>query len=111
MGQFQRHVFVCTTGKTCAAQDGLKTWEAMRDATHAAGLKGVVRVNQAGCMSQCGHGPMVAVYPDDVWYHAVDAAKGELIVAEHIVGGTPVEALRYIAPPGENKLPKEQRPA
>ena len=26
------------------------------------------------------------------------------ILDEHLVGGQPVEALRYVAPPGDNKL-------
>ena len=30
-----------------------------------------VRVNKAGCFSQCGHGPMIVVYPENVWYAGV----------------------------------------
>jgi (2Fe-2S) ferredoxin len=69
-----------------------------------AGLKSTVRVNQSGCMNQCGHGPMVVVYPDDVWYCAVDVEGARTIVSEHIQHGRVVEKYRYVAPPGDNKL-------
>ncbi len=108
MGQYERHVFVCTTGKTCAAQGSARTYAALKDAARAAGLKGRVRVNQSGCLNQCGHGPMAVVYPEDTWYAGVDADGARRIVAEHLVGGEPVRELRYVAPPGDNKLPKDE---
>jgi (2Fe-2S) ferredoxin len=47
---------------------------------------------------------MVVVYPDDVWYSGVDQEGARRILEEHLIGGQPVEALRYVAPPGDNKL-------
>ena len=108
MGQYRYHVFVCTSGKTCSWQGGPEVHETLKRGVHRAGLKGTVRVNHAGCMNQCGHGPMVVVYPEDTWYAKVDEAGAERIVAEHLVGGSPVEALRYVAPPGDNKIESER---
>jgi (2Fe-2S) ferredoxin len=48
---------------------------------------------------------MVVVYPDDVWYAAVDVAGAERIVSEHLVGGNVVRDYLYVAPPGDNKTP------
>lgn len=106
MGQYQRHVFVCTGGKTCTAQDSAATFALLKDRVRDAALAPHVRVNHSGCLGQCGHGPMVVVYPEDVWYDGVNPEKAERIFAEHVRDGVPVEALRYMAPPGENKLPK-----
>ena len=78
--------------------------QAMKRAAHEAALRGTVRINQSGCMNQCGHGPMVVVYPQDVWYGKVDEEGGERIVREHLVGGHVVERYRYVAPPGDNKI-------
>lgn len=50
---------------------------------------------------------MVVVYPEDVWYGAVDEVGGGQIVERHLVGGDAVDALRYTAPPGDNKLVDE----
>lgn len=53
---------------------------------------------------------MVVVYPDDVWYSAVDEAGARRIVAEHLIGGRPVEEYRYVAPPGDNKREEGELP-
>jgi (2Fe-2S) ferredoxin len=110
MGQFKRHVFVCTSGSWCPRidGDGLGVHARMKQAVAAAGLKGSVRVNHSGCLDQCGHGPMVVVYPEDVWYGGVQVADVDEIVAEHLVGGVPVTRLLYLAPPGANKIPRPE---
>lgn len=106
MGQFEKHVFVCTGGKTCTSQDSAATFTLLKEGLRAAGVAQRVRVNHSGCMGQCGHGPMVVVYPEDVWYHGVDMVAAQRILDEHLLGGVPVESQRYVAPPGENKVPK-----
>ena len=110
MGQYERHVFVCTSGKTCPTQDSKAVFAAIRTAVVDAGIKGHVRVNHSGCLGQCGHGPMVVVYPDDVWYNKVQPFDAAQIVSEHLVGNRPVDALRYVAPPGDNKVPEQVPP-
>jgi (2Fe-2S) ferredoxin len=104
MGQYKHHVFVCTSGKTCPTQGSKEVHETLKKGAAERGLKGIVRINHSGCMNQCGHGPMVVVYPDDVWYSGVDQEGARRILEEHLIGGQPVEALRYVAPPGDNKL-------
>jgi (2Fe-2S) ferredoxin len=107
-GPFARHVFVCTSGGTCSQQGGTAVHTALKEAVARAGLLGRVRINHAGCLDQCGHGPLVVVYPDDVWYAHVTPAEAERIVAEHLAAGRPVEALRFRpAGPGANKLPRD----
>ncbi len=60
-----------------------------------AGLTDEVRINKAGCFSQCGHGPMMVVYPDNVWYCGVQESDLRDIFESHIVAGKPVERLHY----------------
>jgi (2Fe-2S) ferredoxin len=107
MGQYRTHVFVCTTGETCPTQGNVERFVSyLRGEATKAGLKAELRVNKAGCFSQCGHGPMLVVYPDDVWYAGVQESDLEEIFRSHILGGVPVERLRY-APgvKGANKKP------
>ena len=113
MGQYERHVFVCTSGDTCPVQDDTEGFvKTLRAGVQKAGLKDAVRINKAGCFSQCGHGPMVVVYPEDVWYAGVKPSDLDEIVTSHIVGGTPVERLRYHpAKPGANKIDLAPPPA
>jgi (2Fe-2S) ferredoxin len=56
--------------------------------------KGKVRINKAGCLDRCDEGPVLVVYPDEVWYTYVDRADVDEIIKAHIVGGRVVERLR-----------------
>lgn len=96
MGQYRTHVFVCTSGETCPTQGDVEGYvKFLRAEALRAGLKTEVRVNKAGCFSQCGHGPMIVVYPDNVWYYGVQQSDLKEIVESHIIGGKPVERLVY----------------
>jgi (2Fe-2S) ferredoxin len=67
----------------------------LQQAAKAAGLGSpAVRVNKAGCLDQCEHGPNMVVYPEAVWYGHVQPGDAEEIVNEHFIGGRPVEHLR-----------------
>ncbi len=107
---FERHVFVCTSGKYCPEVDGdgLGVHARLKKLVAQAGLNGRVRVNHSGCLDQCGHGPMMVVYPENVWYWGVRPEDVEEIVREHLIGGRPVERLVYRNKPGKNKLPRDE---
>ena len=96
MGQYARHVFVCTSGDDCPKDGDVEGFvKYLRGEAVKAGLKESVRVNKAGCFSQCGHGPMIVVYPENVWYHGVQQSDLDEILRSHILGGKPVERLMY----------------
>ena len=107
MGQYDVHVFVCTSGETCPTQgDTEKFVKILRSGAFQAGKKTEVRINKAGCFSQCGHGPMIVVYPDNVWYSGVTQEDLKEIFESHILGGKPVERLVYDpGVKGPNKTP------
>ena len=55
--------------------------------------------------SQCGHGPMIVVYPENVWYGGVQESDLQEILESHILGGRPVKRLLYDpGVPGANKV-------
>ena len=62
----------------------------------ALGLAGKdrVRINRAGCLDRCEEGPVIVVYPDDVWYTYVDKEDIDEIIDEHLVNGRVVERLK-----------------
>ncbi|MCS6886432.1 MAG: (2Fe-2S) ferredoxin domain-containing protein [Acidobacteriota bacterium] len=95
MSIYKKHVFVCTGGKTCPTQGSMETFFAMKNLVKELGLKSDIRINKAGCMGECGSGPMVVVYPDAVWYAGVNEEGGRRIVNEHLVSGRVVEALLH----------------
>ena len=109
-GPFEKHLFVCTSGEYCPLLDGDSRviHQAFKEQVAKAGLKGKVRVNNSGCLDQCGHGPNAVVYPDNVWYSHLTLADVPLIVNEHLAEGRPVERLQYHPQkPGANKLKRD----
>lgn len=99
LSQFERHIFVCNSGKTCPRQGAAEVVAALRREAKAAGITDRIRVNQCGCLAQCGYGPMAVVHPGAVWYAALTPEDAPRIVHEHLIGGRPVEE-RLHAPPG-----------
>jgi (2Fe-2S) ferredoxin len=96
MGQYETHVFVCTSGDDCPQGGDVEGFvKYLRGEIVKAGRQQQVRINKAGCFSQCGHGPMIVVYPENVWYAGVQQSDLQEIVQSHILGGTPVERLVY----------------
>jgi (2Fe-2S) ferredoxin len=104
MGQYDKHVFVCTFGAWCKRDgDTEAIVKRLKRGVAAAGLTGKVRINKAGCFSQCGHGPMVVIYPQNRWYAGVTPDDVDEIVAEDLVNDRPVVRVLYQAAPGDNK--------
>ena len=101
MAYYLRHVFFCCNqrdnGEACCNNHGSQK---MRDYAKAAvkklGIAGVgkVRINQAGCLDRCELGPVIVVYPEEVWYTYVDQEDVDEIIREHLVNGRVVERLR-----------------
>jgi (2Fe-2S) ferredoxin len=98
---FERHVFVCHNVRpegaprpSCGADGKSELHTQLNQLAKAAGLGSKVRINKAGCLDQCEHGPTVVVYPEGIWYGNVQPADAAEIVEEHLVGGRPVERLR-----------------
>ena len=95
MELYKKHVFICTSGKTCPLQGADEILDAMRREIAARGLKKEIRINKAGCLDQCGNGPMAVVYPEQTWYAHLTKEDIPQIVEEHLVGGKPVERCLY----------------
>lgn len=102
MSKFERHVFVCVTqrpetGKpSCTARGGAAVFEALQAGLgEHPELWDRVAITSCGCLGPCFEGPNLVVYPEGVWYAGVTAETAAEIVETHLVGGLPVEHLRY----------------
>ena len=74
----ETHLAVCTN-QTCAADGAPAVLETLRQAVRDADAD--VHVTRSSCFDQCGDGPIVAQYPDGVWYGGCDADDAEGIVS------------------------------
>lgn len=101
MSHYRHHVFFCCNqraeGAACCNDHGAQEMrEYAKDRIKSLKLngEGKVRVNMAGCLDRCELGPVIVVYPEEVWYTYVDKEDIDEIIAEHLQNGRPVERLR-----------------
>ena len=78
----EKHVAVCTN-QTCAGSGAATVLERLRQEVRDA-EECEVHISRSSCLGQCGEGPMVAVYPDGIWYGGVTADDTERIVSSHL---------------------------
>jgi (2Fe-2S) ferredoxin len=85
-----KHVAVCTN-QTCAESGATAVMEALRNTERDADCD--ARVTRSSCLGQCGDGPIVAVYPDGIWYGGVTADDADRIVTSHLAEDSIVSEL------------------
>ena len=101
MSHYKYHVFFCCNqreqGAQCCnnhcAQD-VRDYAKQKVKELKLNGPGKVRVNMAGCMDRCEEGPVMVVYPEEIWYTYVDREDIDEIISEHLQNGRPVERLR-----------------
>jgi (2Fe-2S) ferredoxin len=81
---------------SCGAQGAEEMFVKLQDAlAQHPELWAEVVVTQSGCLGNCFDGPSLVVYPEGFWYAHVKAQDVQEIIDSHLVGGKPVERLRY----------------
>lgn len=105
MSYFSHHVFFCTNQRDDGRQScnqcdakGARGYVKQRCKELGIHEAGRVRINTAGCLDRCEHGPVLVVYPEETWYTYVDRHDLDEIIEQHLVGGQPVERLRIPGP-------------
>ena len=95
----KKHVFICTSSRMTGQQKGfchtkgaVDLVNAFMEAIEEADLEGIF-VSNTGCFGLCEEGPVVVVYPDNVWYGKVSEDDVTEIVEEHLAEGRIVERL------------------
>ncbi len=108
---YELHFFVCTDGPDCPV-DGTagEVCARLKKEVKRRGLKDQVRVNRSGCLGQCGHGPVMTVYPAGAWYAHLDVENALEVMEAHLAEHPErVHHLRYRLGPGGQKAPRDSQ--
>ena len=84
---------LCCAGTGCSASNSAGIAEEFERVLKNYGLEDEVKVVRTGCFGLCQKGPIVAVYPDKVFYSHVTVEDVEKIVSEHLYKGRVVKEL------------------
>ena len=93
----KRDILVCG-GTGCTSSDSLQIIENLKEEIEKAGLSDHAMVHLTGCFGFCAMGPIVKVYPDNVFYVHVKPEDANEIVQSHIANNQVVERLLFEEP-------------
>ncbi|MBE5986373.1 MAG: NADH-quinone oxidoreductase subunit NuoF [Paenibacillaceae bacterium] len=103
MSNFRMHLLVCG-GTGCTASDSLKLVKMLKESIKKHEITNEVEVVVTGCFGFCEKGPILKVYPDNVFYITVKPEDAEEIITEHVIKGRKVERLLYVEPNTKKRL-------
>jgi len=104
METYRASVMLCG-GTGCIAGGSLKIKNALNEELKNRGLENEINVVLTGCNGFCAEGPVMTVYPEDIFYEKVTVKDVPLIVEEHFIKGRPVERLMYKEPAKKQVIP------
>ena len=102
----KRDILVCG-GTGCTSSNSLEIIENLKSEINKAGLNDSVQVHLTGCFGFCAMGPIVKVYPDNVFYVHVSPEDAHEIVESHIKNNVIVERLLFEEPTLNHKKVKK----
>ena len=100
MTRFVKHLFFCNNDRgpgnpkgSCAQSGASELINYAKKRSHELGLRGKIRINKAGCLDACHHGPAVVVYPEDFWYAPKTIGDIEEILQKTVLENTVINRL------------------
>jgi len=103
----KREILVCG-GTGCQSAESQVTVDKLNEKIKEAGLSNEVKVHITGCFGFCEKGPIVKVYPDNVFYIEVKVEDVEEIVQQHLIQGKIIDRLLYEEPSTKLKVNRQE---
>ncbi len=92
-----KELLICG-GTGCMSAESQKLLDNLNEEIEKHGLSDKVKAHITGCFGFCEKGPIVKVFPEDVFYTEVSPNDAKEIIKGHIIGGKQVERLLYEEP-------------
>ncbi len=97
MSKFRMHLLVCG-GTGCMSSDSEGLMTNLKEEIANNNLTEEIQVVKTGCFGFCEQGPILKVYPDNVFYVQVKPSDAKEIINEHVIKGRTIERLLYEDP-------------
>ena len=104
MEKFRANLMLCA-GTGCVASGTMKVKEALREEIKKRGLEEEIKLVLTGCNGYCAEGPVMAVYPDDIFYQKLTVEDVPKLVEEHFLKGRPYQKLMFKEPEKKTAIP------
>ena len=104
MEKFRANLMLCA-GTGCVASGTMKVKEALREEIKKRGLEEEIKLVLTGCNGYCAEGPVMAVYPDDIFYQKLTVEEVPKLVEEHFLKGRPYQKLMFKEPEKKTAIP------
>lgn len=101
---YRSNVMICA-GTGCVANGSLKLKNALETEFIKRNLQNEVKIVLTGCNGFCAKGPVMVVYPEDIFYQLVKPEDVPHLVEEHFIKGRPVQEFLYTPPAEKRTIP------
>lgn len=105
MDKVRANLMLCA-GTGCVASGTANVKEAIQQELKKRGLDEEIRLVLTGCNGYCAEGPVMAVYPEEVFYQKITVEDVPLLVEEHFLKGRPYEKLMFKEPEKKTAIPR-----
>ncbi len=92
-------------GTGCVASGTMKVKAALQEELKKRGLDEEIKIVLTGCNGYCAEGPVMSVYPDNIFYQKLTVEEIPKLVEEHFLKGRPYEKLMFKEPEKKTAIP------
>jgi NADH:ubiquinone oxidoreductase subunit F (NADH-binding)/(2Fe-2S) ferredoxin len=92
-------------GTGCVASGTPKVTAALREELEKRGLSDEIKIVLTGCNGFCAKGPVMLVYPEEIFYQSLTVEEIPKLVEEHFLKGRPYEKLMFKEPEKRTAIP------
>ncbi|OGW32223.1 MAG: NADH dehydrogenase [Nitrospirae bacterium GWF2_44_13] len=92
-------------GTGCVASGTAKVKDALQKELEKRGLEKEIKIVLTGCNGYCAEGPVMAVYPDEIFYQKLTVEDVPKLVEEHFLKGRPYQKLMFKEPEKKTAIP------
>ncbi len=99
MSRYKKHIFICinkresSLNKKSCSDAGFQIRNKFVEELRKNNLIHEVRANKSGCLGGCAFGPVIVIYPDQIWYKNVKLEDVSEIVNETIINNKILDRL------------------